>query len=165
MLNKLKIKFKSNTEIVALGLLVIITIISTSYYNFIKKKVYNNYKTTINNIYLKKTINHIFDNLEPKFKKINHKISSGETFDNILENYSISKSEISEIKKKISKEININRLNTNQKIQFTIDQTNNIIKEFILQLSSTEKIYLSRNIETDEFKRELIIVKLKKDVV
>ena len=165
MLNKLKIKFKSNTEIVALGLLVIITIISTSYYNFIKKKVYNNYKTTINNIYLKKTINHIFDNLEPKFKKINHKISSGETFDNILENYSISKSEISEIKKKISKEININRLKTNQKIQFTIDQTNNIIKEFILQLSSTEKIYLSRNIETDEFKRELIIVKLKKDVV
>ena len=165
MLNKIKLKIKNNTEIVALGLLVIITVISTSYYNFIKKKVYTNYKTTINNIYLKKTINHIFDNLEPKFKKINHKISSGDTFDNILEQYFVSKSEISEIKKKISKEVNINKLNTNQKIQFTIDQTNNIIKEFILQISNTEKIYLSRNVETDEFKRELIIVKLKKDVV
>ncbi|MDC3071837.1 peptidoglycan DD-metalloendopeptidase family protein [Candidatus Pelagibacter sp.] len=165
MLNKLKIKFKNNTEIVALGLLIIITIISTSYYNFIKKKVYTNYKTTINNVYLKKTINHIFDNLEPKFKKINHKVASGETFDNILEQYYISTSEISEIKKKISKEININKLNTNQKIQFTIDQSNNIIKEFILQLSNTEKVYLSRNVETDEFKRELIIIKLKKDVV
>ena len=165
MLNKLKIKLKNNTEILALGLLVIITIISTSYYNYIKKKVYSNYKTTINNIYLKKTINHIFDNLEPKFKKINHQISSGETFDNILEQYSVSKSEISEIKKKLSKEININKLNTNQKIQFTIDQTNNLIKEFILQLSNTEKIYLSRNIETDEFKRQLIIVKLKRDVI
>ena len=32
-------------------------------------------------------------------------------------------------------------------------------------MSNTEKIYLSRNIETDEFKRELIIIKLKKDVV
>ena len=165
MLNKLRIKFKNNTEIVALGLLVIITIISTSYYNYIKKKVYTNYKSTINNVYLKKTINHIFDNLEPKFKKVNHKISSGETFDNILNQYSINKSEISEIKKKISKEIDINKLNTNQKIQFTIDQTNNVIKEFILQLSNTEKIYLSRNIETDEFKRELIIIKLKKDVI
>ena len=165
MINKIKLKIKNNTEIVALGLLIVITVISTSYYNFIKKKVYTNYKATINNIYLKKTINHIFDNLEPKFKKINHKISSGDTFDNILERYFVSKSEISEIKKKISKEINLNKLNTNQKIQFTIDQTNNIIKEFILQLSSTEKIYLSRNIETDEFKRELIIVKLKKDVV
>ena len=100
MFNILKIKFKKNTEIVALGLLVIITIISTSYYNYIKKKVYTNYKTTINNIYLKKTINHIFDNLEPKFKKINHKVSQGETFDNILEQYSVSKSEIAEIKKK-----------------------------------------------------------------
>ena len=165
MLNKIKLKIKNNTEIVALGLLIIITIISTSYYNFIKKKVYTNYKTTINNIYLKKTVNHIFDNLEPKFKKINYKITSGDTFDNILERYFVSKSEISEIKKKISKEINLNKLNTNQKIQFTIDQTNNIIKEFILQLSNTEKIYLSRNIETDEFKRELIVVKLKKDVV
>ena len=165
MLNKLKIKLKNNTEIVALGLLVIITIISTSYYNYVKKKVYINYKTTINNIYLKKTINHIFDSLEPKFKKINHKISSGETFDNILKQYSVSKSEISEIKKKLSKEININKLNTTQKIQFTIDQTNNLIKEFILQLSNTEKIYLSRNIETDEFKRELIIIKLKRNVV
>ena len=165
MFNKLKIKFKNNTEIVALGLLIIITIISTSYYNYIKEKVYNNYKTTINNIYLKKTINHFFDNLEPKFKKVNHLISPGETFDNILEKYSVSKSEISEIKKKISKEINLNKLNTNQKIQFTLDQTNNLIKEFILQLSNTEKIYLSRNIETDEFKRELIIIKLKKDVV
>ena len=165
MLNKIKLKIKNNTEIIALGLLIIITIISTSYYNFIKKKVYTNYKTTINNIYLKKTINHIFDNLEPKFKKINHKISSGDTFDNILERYFVSKSEILEIKKKISKEINLNKLNTNQKIQFTIDQTNNIIKEFILQLSNTEKIYLSRNVETDEFKQELIIVKLKKDVV
>ena len=94
MLNKLRIKFKNNTEIVALGLLVIITIISTSYYNYIKKKVYTNYKSTINNVYLKKTINHIFDNLEPKFKKVNHKISSGETFDNILNQYSINKSEI-----------------------------------------------------------------------
>ena len=100
MLNKIKLKIKNNTEIVALGLLIIITVISTSYYNFIKKKVYTNYKTTINNIYLKKTINHIFDNLEPKFKKINHKISSGDTFDNILEQYFVSKSEISEIKKK-----------------------------------------------------------------
>ena len=100
MLNILKIKFKKNTEIVALALLVIVTIISTSYYNYIKKNVHTNYKATINNIYLKKTINHIFDNLEPKFKKINHKISQGETFNNILEQYSVSKSEITEIKKK-----------------------------------------------------------------
>ena len=52
---------------------------------------------------LKKHLNHIFNNLEPKFKKIEHKISEGETFDKILKNYSINKKEINEIKKNFKK--------------------------------------------------------------
>ena len=84
MLNKFKSKLKKNTEIVALSALVLITIISTTYYNFNKNKIYNNYKDTVHNIYLKKTIDNFFNNLEPKFKKINHIISTGETFNNIL---------------------------------------------------------------------------------
>jgi len=85
---------KRNTEIVALGFLIIITIISTTYYNSSKKKIYYNYKNIINNIYLKKTVNHLLNNLEPKFKIINHKVAQGETFDNILELYFIKDEEI-----------------------------------------------------------------------
>ena len=48
----------------------------------------------VDNIYFKKTLNHIVNNLDPKFKKIKHKIKSGETFDKILESYSIEKNEI-----------------------------------------------------------------------
>ena len=165
MLNKLKIKLKKNTEIFALSLLVIITIISTSYYNHVKKKIYDNYKSTINNIYLKKTLNHLFDNLEPKFKRINHKVASGETFYNILSSYSITEQEISKIKKELSKEVNLNKMNTSQKIQFTIDQSNNLIKDFIFQLSNTEKIYLKRNTKTENFDSELLVVKLKKELI
>ena len=84
MLEKIKIKIKKNTEIFALSILIMITVISTTFYNQSKKKIINNYKSTINNVYLKKTLNHFFDNLEPKFKVINHKITSGETFQNIL---------------------------------------------------------------------------------
>ena len=73
MFNKFLKKIKSNTEIAALVLLLFITILSTTYYNFNKKKIFNNYKNTINNVYLKKTINHILNNLEPRFKKIEHK--------------------------------------------------------------------------------------------
>ena len=161
-INKIKLKLKKNTEIAALSLLVIITIISTSYYNYVKKEIYDNYKSTINNIYLKKTLNHFFNNLEPKYKKINHKIKSGETFDKILSRYSISEAEISKIKKEISKEIDLNKINTSQKIQFTIDQSNNLIRNFIYKISNTEKIYLKRNIETKKFESELLVVKLKK---
>ena len=103
MLNQIKNKLKKNTEILALSLLIIITIISTSYYNQSKKKIQNNYKNTINNVYFKKTINHLFNNLEPKYKKIEHKILPGETFDNILSSYFVEDDEIGEIKKKTLK--------------------------------------------------------------
>jgi len=165
MLNKFKIKIKQKTEIFALSILLIITIVSTTYYNYSKEKIYLNYKNTVNNVYLKKTINHIFNSLEPKFKKINHKISAGETFDSILEQYYIDKKEINEIKNKIGKKTNLNKLNTNQKLSITIDQSKNLIKEFTFQISSKEKIYLKRNIDTDEFNEKIVVTKLKKDVL
>ena len=165
MLNQIRNKLKKNTEILALSLLIIITIISTSYYNQSKKKIQNNYKNTINNVYFKKTINHLFNNLEPKYKKIEHKILPGETFDNILSSYFVEDDEIGEIKKKLSKKVNLNKLNLNQKIKFTIDQSENIIKEFIFQLSNTEKIFLVRNTKSEEFKQKTIVTKLKKNIL
>ena len=94
MFNKVKKKIRDNTEIIALGLLLLTTILSTTYYNFNKQKIYNNYKNIINNIYFKKTIDHVFENLEPKFKTITHRINEGETFDKILRNYTIKEEEI-----------------------------------------------------------------------
>ena len=165
MLNKIKSKIKKETEIVALSLLIIITIISTTYYNYNKQKIYNNYRNIIENVYFKKSLDHLFKNLEPKFKKIDHKISSGETFDAILDGYSIEKKEIQKIKEKLSKKTNLNKLSTNQKIKLTVDQTNNLVKEFIFQISNTEKIYLTRNIESEGFVQEILITKLKKKIV
>ena len=165
MLNKIKVKIKKNTEIFALAILIIITIISTTYYNHSKKKIYNNYRNTINNIYLKKTFTHLFNNLEPKFKKIDHKIAPGETFDSILESYLVDKKQISELKNKLSKKININKLNTNQKIKLTINQSNNQIKEFIFQISNKEKIYLSRDLEKNEFNQKILVTKLNKNII
>ena len=165
LLNKIKSKIKKNTEIFALSLLIILTITFTTYYNYSKKKIYNNYVNTLNNVYLKKTITHVLDNLEPKFKKIEHHVSKGETFNIILESYSIKKEAISEIKKILPKNININKLNTNQKINLTIDQSNNQLKEFILKISNTEKIYISRSGETNKFELKNLITKLNKKVL
>ena len=165
MFKKLKIKIGKKSEIFALSLLVIITIVSTSYYNFNKKKIFSNYKNLISNIYLKKTINHLFDNLEPKFKKIDHKILQGETFDSILESYSISQKEISEIKNKLTKKVNLNILNTSHKIKFTIDQSNNVVKNFIFQISNTEKVFLTRDLNTDKFNQKIIVTRLNKKIV
>ena len=98
MFNKFKTLVKKNTEIFALFILVLITIFSTNYYNYSKKKIFSVYKNLASNIYLKKTANNIFNNLEPKFKKINHDILPGETFDTILKKYFVKEKEINEIK-------------------------------------------------------------------
>ena len=164
MLNKIKIKIKNKNEIFALVLLLFITIVSTTYYNYTKTKIKNNYKNIINNIYFKKTINHLFDNFEPKFKKVRHQIEPGETFDKILNKYSIKKSEIEEIKKKLSNKINLNKLNTTQKILFTVDQSNNSISKFIFHISNKERILLSKDLENN-FNQKIVLTSLKKEII
>ena len=165
LIKKLKIKIRKNVEILALASLILVTIIFTSYYNFKKKKIFYNYTDLLENVYFKKSFNQILNSLEPRFKKIEHKIDIGETFDKILEQYSVEKSEIIQIKKELSKKVNINKLDINQKFQFTIDQTNYSIKEFIFQVSNTEKIYLTRKKESDQFDQKIVVTKLNKSVV
>ena len=46
-----------------------------------------------------------------------------------------------------------------------MDQKNNLIKEFIFKISTTEKIYLTKNSQTDEFKQKILVTKLKKKIV
>ena len=75
--NKIIKLIKKNTEIILLSLLILITIATTTFYNNNKKIIYQNYKSVINNIYFQKTISQIFNNLEPRYKDIDHKISLG----------------------------------------------------------------------------------------
>ena len=165
MLNFFVKIIRNNIEISALTLLMLLAITSTSYFNYSKKIINQNYNNFINNIYLKKTLNHIFNGLEPKYKNINHKISSGETFDKILKFYSIEQSEIKEIKNNLLTKVNLNKLNTRQSIKFTIDQTNNRVEKFTFQVSSTEKISLKRNLNNNKFDKEIVIVKLDKKII
>ena len=156
-------KIKNKNEIIALISLIILTVIFTSYYNHTKKKIKNSYKEIINNIYFKKTTNHFLGQLEPKFKKIRHKITEGETFDNILNQYQVDKKEIQNLKNKLSEKINLNKLNTNQKIYLTIDQSNNRVKDFIFQISTKERVFLNR--KENDFNQEILLTKLNKKII
>ena len=72
MLKNLKYKIKKNLQILGLIFLIIITIILTSYFNFKKNMSNETYNNFIDNIYFKKTLNQIIENLEPKYKNITH---------------------------------------------------------------------------------------------
>ena len=164
--NKIIKLIKKNIEIILLFLLLAITITSTTIYNNKKILINENYKDVINNIYFQKSVKQIFDNLTPRYKSIEHKISSGETFDKILNNYSISNEEILEIKKNLNSDYNLNNLKTNLDIKFTIDQSNNKkITSFLFTVSRTEKIQLTKNLETNIFEKKIIITNLNKKIL
>ena len=164
--NKIIKLIKKNIEIILLFLLLAITITSTTIYNNKKILINENYKDVINNIYFQKSVKQIFDNLIPRYKSIEHKISSGETFDKILNNYSISNEEILEIKKNLNSDYNLNNLKTNLDIKFTIDQSNNKkITSFLFPVSRTEKIQLTKNLDTNIFEKKIIITNLNKKIL
>jgi murein DD-endopeptidase MepM/ murein hydrolase activator NlpD len=164
--NKIIKIIKKNIEITFLFLLLLITISGTTIYNKKKVLIDENYKNLINNIYFQKSINQIFDNLVPRYKNINHKISSGETFDKILNNYSIPNEEINQIKSILNSDYDIDNLKTNLEIKITIDQSNNKrITSFVFPVSRTEKIRLTRNLDSNLFEKKTIITNLNKKII
>ena len=165
MIKNLINKLRKNFEVSSLIFLILITVTSTSFFNYkknINNQTYNNF---INNIYLQKTLSHLVENLDPKYKKIKHKIKSGETFDKILEGYDIEKNEIIKIKNSLKNQIDLNKLNTKQIIQFTVDKTKNKIENFTYQISNTQKIFLKRNDLNDSFNNEILSIKLEKKII
>jgi murein DD-endopeptidase MepM/ murein hydrolase activator NlpD len=83
-----------------------------------------------------------------------------------LKSYSIPSEEILEIKKNLNSDYNLNNLKTNLDIKFTIDQSSNEkIIYFLFPISRTKKIQLTRNLDTDTFRKKEIITNLNKNII
>ena len=157
---------KKNLELAFLLLTIIVTILSVRIYNVNKNVINQNYINLTNNTYFQRSIKYVFDNLEPKFIDITHKVSKGETFNKILNNYKIPKSEIQKIIKILSKENKLNNLKTNQIIIFTIDQSeNNKITNLLFPVSRTKRIQLTRDSISENFKKKEIVTNLNKRII
>ena len=157
---------KKNLELAFLLLAITVTILSVRIYNVNKNVINQNYINLTNNTYFQRSIKYVFDNLEPKFIEITHKVSKGETFNKILNNYKIPKSEIQKIIKILSKENKLNNLKTNQIIIFTIDQSeNNKITNLLFPVSRTKRIQLTRDSISENFKKKEIVTNLNKKII
>ena len=156
---------RKKKDILILGLIFLITIFITTNHNIKKDEFQNNQKELINNVFFQKTLKTIFSNLDQKFKNVNHKITDGETFDEILSLYSVNPSEIIQIKKILKAKINLNKLNINQNIIFIIDQEDNQIVKFVFPLSKTEKIYLVKSKDNKNFVQDIVVTKLNKKII
>ena len=165
-LRKILSNFKRNFDIFFLLIIILAAGVSIQIYNSYKSQKKENFSNILNNIYFKKTLTYMFDNFDSRYLTIEHKVSSGESLNVILEKYEISKLEIKKIKKELSKKKNLNNLKINQLIKFTIDKGNQKkIINFFFPISKTKKIQIVRNLKNDNFETKEIIKNLNKKII
>ena len=152
-------------EYILLSLLVFFTLIFIGFYNHKQKSYNENVNELIDNVYLNKTINNIFNNFSPRYLKVDHKISQGESFANILVNYNISKDEINEISKILKEYINLNNMKANEQIKLTIDQSKKKLINFSYKITKNKIINITNNLKTNKFNEEIITTKLNKKIL
>ena len=121
---------------------------------------------SLENVYLKKTIQEITKNLDPRFTSISYISKSGDTYENIVNDLKISKNEKKLILKTILKEKDLKTLRTNQKFTFKFDNLSNqkIVKfviesdkknELIFIKDGSESKFISKKIKKN-FKKKLV---------
>ena len=156
---------KGNRAVLFLVLLTILTVIITNYYNYKKSIDETNIKNLVNNIYFKKTLTNVFNLLEPKYEKVEHIISEGETFSNILKKYSVDNDELELIKRSLVKKYKINNLKINDLLQFTIDRSSQKVVELSYPISKTKKIQIYRSNDFTNFYEKIVTTKLTKKII
>ena len=165
-LRKILSNFKRNFDIFFLLIIILAAGVSIQIYNSYKSQKKENFSNILNNIYFKKTLTYMFDNFDSRYLTIEHKVSSGESLNVILEKYEIPKLEIKKIKKELSKKKNLNNLKINQLIEFTIDKSNQKkVINFFFPISRTKKIQLVRNLKNDNFETKEITKNLNKKII
>ena len=167
-MNKFKLRKIIQKYFQFLSLLFLVLLISliVSYDSFYKRNQTDLFKKTLENIYLKNTVNSIINNLKPRFETIDYKIQIGDTFEKVLNKINISKNEKQKILKKVLKLKSINNLKKNHKISFKIDKKEPIkILEFSIQTSKTKLTQFIRNNISNEFDSIEIEKDLKKILV
>ena len=167
-MNKFKLRkiIQKFFQFISFLLLVLLIALLISYETFHKKNKIDLFEKTLENIYLKNTVNSIIKNLKPRFETINYRIQTGDTLAKVLNKINISKNEKKKILKKVLKLKLVNNLKKNHKISFKIDKKEPIkILEFSIQISKTKSILFIRNNISDEFDSIEIEKDLKKNLV
>ena len=152
-------------EYILISVLIMFTIAFTSFYNQKQNSYYKNINDLVENVYLEKTLDNLFNNFNPRYLKIEHKIIKGESFVKILEEYNISKKEINDIIGILKKHINLNNVKKNDFIKFTIDQSKKKLINFSYKISKNKTINLKYNFKENTFNEEIIKTKLTKKIL
>ena len=158
---------RKNTEVFLLMLLLIVSTLIIQVYNSQSKKVNNEYVKILRNTYFKKTLNHIFFNLTPRYEEIDYSVKSGQTLKEILKEFSVKDEEIRKIFTVLNND-ETKKIRSKQILNIVLDNTdknNKKILSLLIPVSKTRKIQIVKNLETGQLKKEEIVTNLSKRLV
>ena len=156
---------KKNQELSFVILLIITSVILTQLFQASKSQSTKEYLKIINNLYFQKTFENVLEGFEPKYLKVEHKIKSNDSINNILKNYGVSKNEINNILNSLIENKVTNSIKVNDIVNLTIDNSNKTISKLGITISKTKKIELIRDYDKDIFKKKEIVTNLQKKII
>ena len=147
-------------------ILVIVMLIIHTIYSNSKTQNLEKLNSSLNNTYLKKTVQEITNNLKPRFTYYEYSSKSGDNHQSIIDKLDISKKEKKKILATILNEKKLKILNINQKFNFKLDNlSKERIVEFRIETGKKNEIVFSKSADEDKFISRVITKNFKKKVV
>ena len=156
--------FKEYSVFFWLTLLTILGVVIIIIYSNNQEEQTNQIKSSLDNIYLKKTVKEITENLKPRYETVYYKSKVGDSFESIISNLNLNKTEKKLLLKTILNEKSLQILKINQNFIFKLDNlSKQKVVEFIIETdkknqilfkkSSTENRYVSSKIKKNFIKK------------
>tara|TARA_B100000989_G_scaffold297505_1_gene283454 strand:- start:1420 stop:2718 length:1299 start_codon:yes stop_codon:yes gene_type:complete len=149
--------------------LVIISVLSIVIFTvYSSNKSEQNLKmsSSLENIYLQKTISEITNSLQPRFTYFEYSSKPGDNFQVIIEKLNINKKERNEILLSIKKEKTLKVLRINQKFFFKLDNlASDKVTEFRIETDKKNEILFTKSSNNKTFNSKVIKKNFKKKLV
>ena len=146
--------------------LIFFTIFITYFYNLNKKNQIEYLSKSLNNTYLKNSLNKLTSNLKPRYISAEYITREGDTYESIISNLDVPVQEKKLVLKTIAEKKIIKVLQQNQKIFFKIDKLNNPkVLNFTIEINKKKNIFFERSKNEKFFSSKIIEKSLKKIII
>ena len=154
--------FKEYSILFWIVFITVISVISFSIYSSDQIEKKQKLQSTLNNIYLKKSVKELTTNLKPRYISVNYISKAGDTHESIINRLKINKEEKRKLLKLILEEKSLKILKINQKYTFKFDNlSNEKIIEFKIETDKKNEVLFKKLTNQNKF----ISKKIKKNFV
>ena len=163
----LKLKgFKEYSIFIWLIFITLLGVFISNIYSINKVSQNKIIESSLQNIYLKKTISEITNNLKPRFTYFEYLSKPGDNYELIINQLNINKKEKKKILKSIKKQKTLKVLKINQKFTFKLDNlSSDKVVEFKIETDKKNEILFTKSSDKKIFETKFVKKNYKKEIV